>query len=134
VEAFWGNLRRSLAVHGILELKEAAEILGFSEAAFTKWANGSRSPSFTSALVAGDFLRIPPDRLARAEFIDLLEHELSDRERFEAVEKEIRQRRSILREAGEERAGYGAPKRKVVEIAQRNEERRKQRKDEKGGV
>ena len=40
----------------------------------------------------GDVLGIPADRLARAEFEDLLANELADRERFRRVEEEIASR------------------------------------------
>jgi hypothetical protein len=50
---------------------------------------------------------VPADRLAAAEFIDLLQHELADPERFEAVETRIHRARAGLRaveplEAGRE--------------------------------
>jgi hypothetical protein len=41
---------------------------------------------------------VPADRLARADFEDLLANELADPERFRDVEAEIRRRRSTLTE------------------------------------
>jgi transcriptional regulator with XRE-family HTH domain len=93
---FAGNLRRVLGVHD-LSAKDAARILGLSESAFSKWATGQRSPSFNTALTVGAFFDIPADRLARAEFGDLLEHELASKERFDTVEKKIAKARTGLR-------------------------------------
>ena len=38
----------------------------------------------------GDFFKIDPGRLARADFGDLLEHELADAERYRQVEKTLK--------------------------------------------
>ena len=95
MEHFADNLSRLLGLHG-MSAKEAASLLGMSQSAFSKWSSGDRNPSFATALTVGEFFRVPADRLARAEFGDLLEHELTSRERFEEVESEIARRRSGL--------------------------------------
>jgi transcriptional regulator with XRE-family HTH domain len=105
MEHFSDNLVRLMGLHA-LPAKETAKLLGMSQSAFSKWASGSRQPSFTTALAIGEFFRVPADRLARAEFSELLANELSSADRFKAVEHDIRLRRL-----------YGVPKpEKVVPI------------------
>jgi hypothetical protein len=48
-------------------------------------------------LRVGEFFGVPADRLAPAEFADLLQHELADPERFQAVETRIHHARAGLR-------------------------------------
>jgi transcriptional regulator with XRE-family HTH domain len=115
VERFSDNLVRLMGLHA-LPAKEAAEMLGMSQSTFSKWASGTRQPSFATALTVGEFFKVPADRLARAEFADLLANELSSPERFESVEAEIRRRRI-----------YGVPK-KVVAINEPDERRQQRRK------
>jgi len=80
-----------------------------SYSTLAKWETGARSPSFRTALKVGSVLMVPADRLATAEFEDLLANELADPIRFQAVEVKIRKVRRGLRSvpAGEsgERAG-----------------------------
>jgi transcriptional regulator with XRE-family HTH domain len=95
MEHFADNLNRLLGLHG-LSAKEGASILGLSQSALSKWSTGERKPSFPTALTVGEFFHVPADRLARAEFGDLLANELASRDRFEDVEKEISRRRSGL--------------------------------------
>jgi transcriptional regulator with XRE-family HTH domain len=121
VERFAENVQRLLGVHR-LEQKEAAALMGFSVAAFTKWFAGARNPSFTSALQAGDFFQIPADRLAREPFENLLERELADPQRFREVEAEIRRRRSILREAGDQKPDDGTTEQKIIAMSPRSRE------------
>jgi DNA-binding XRE family transcriptional regulator len=85
---FAENVRRLLGVHD-LEQTEAARLLGLSKASFSAWNAGRRRPSFPVALSIAEFFEIPADRLATAEFGDLLTHELADRSRFESVERKI---------------------------------------------
>lgn len=76
-------------------------MLGLSQSVLSKWQSGARQPSLSSALSAGDFFGVPADRLARADFSDLLANELAEPERYAEVEAEIRRRRSTLRELGD---------------------------------
>jgi DNA-binding XRE family transcriptional regulator len=96
VERFPENLRRLLGLHD-LEQTEAAEMLGMSKQSFSAWNSGRRQPSFTTALLIGELFQLPADRLARAEFADLLAHELADPVRFAEVEAELRRRRAKLK-------------------------------------
>lgn len=90
MDQFAENLARLLGVHH-LDAKKAAALLGMSESAFTKWATGKRRPSFETAMRIGDFFQVPPERLARTPFQDLLANELADPERFRVVENMIAQ-------------------------------------------
>lgn len=106
MQRFPDNLSRLLGIHN-LTAREAAKILGLSQSTFAKWGTGLRQPSFATALKVGEFFGVPVDRLATAEFEDLLQNELANPERFQAVETKIRYARSGLRpvedlEAGEE--------------------------------
>jgi transcriptional regulator with XRE-family HTH domain len=122
VERFSDNLVRLMGLHA-LPAKEAAAMLGMSQSTFSKWASGTRQPSFTTALIVGEFFGVPADRLARAEFADLLANELSSPERYESVEAEIRRRRI-----------YGVPKKVVAinEAGERRQQRTKKRSPERG--
>jgi DNA-binding XRE family transcriptional regulator len=135
VERFADNLRRLLGVHD-LEQTEAAEILGMSKASFSAWNAGRRQPSFTTALLIGEFFNVPADRLARASFDDLLAHELADPERFREVEAEIRRRRSTL--TAVEAKPSASPKlrtvRKMTAMDQAREAQQKRRGRVKGGT
>jgi transcriptional regulator with XRE-family HTH domain len=106
VDEFRNNLSRILGLHN-LTARDAAKILGLSQSTVGKWATGLRQPSFATALKVGEFFGVPADRLATAEFTDLLQHELADPERFDAVETRIHHARAGLRvvedlEAGKE--------------------------------
>jgi transcriptional regulator with XRE-family HTH domain len=101
---FSGNLNRLLGIHN-LTAREAAEILGLSQSTFAKWGTGLRQPSFATALKVGEFFGVPADRLATAEFVDLLQHELADPERFQAVEKKIQYARAGLKAVDELETG-----------------------------
>jgi transcriptional regulator with XRE-family HTH domain len=96
MQRFPDNLNRLLGIHD-LTAREAAKILGLSQSTFAKWGTGLRQPSFATALMVGEFFGVPADRLATAEFEDLLQNELANRERFHAVETKIRYSRSGLR-------------------------------------
>ena len=100
MEHFADNFERLLGLHK-LSGKEAADMLGLSQSVLSKWQSGARQPSFSSALTAGDFFGVPADRLARADFSDLLANELADTQRYADVEAEIRRRRTKLREVGD---------------------------------
>jgi transcriptional regulator with XRE-family HTH domain len=106
MDEFRNNLSRILGLHN-LTARDAAKILGLSQSTVGKWGTGLRQPSFATALKVGEFFGVPADRLATAKFTDLLEHELADPERFEAVETRIHHARAGLRpiedlEAGKE--------------------------------
>ena len=105
MERFPDNLFRLLGLHR-LTAREAAGMLDISESALGKWGAGARRPSFETALRVSDFFGVPANRLAQAEFEDLLENELADAKRFQAVEAKIRHARTGLKavehlEAGE---------------------------------
>jgi transcriptional regulator with XRE-family HTH domain len=131
MEHFAENLQRLLGLHR-LTTREAADMLAMSRSALTKWASGDRAPSFTAALVVGDFFGVPADRLARADFADLLEHELADAARFNEVEAEIRRRRSTLRAVGEDERVFGKSRR-VLKMAEAEEAQAERRQKRKGG-
>lgn len=105
MEHFSDNLRRLLGLHG-LSAKDAAKMIPsprnvgepMSESAFAKWSTGQRRPSFEAAMAIGEFFQVPPERLARSPFSDLLTHELANEERFERVESTIDQlkRRGLI--------------------------------------
>jgi transcriptional regulator with XRE-family HTH domain len=96
MQRFSDNLNRLLGMHD-LTAREAAKILGLSQSTFAKWGTGLRQPSFATALKVGEFFGVPADRLATAEFEDLLQNELADPERFQAVETRIQYARSGIR-------------------------------------
>lgn len=104
MEQFRNNLSRLLGLHN-LTAREAAQILGLSQSTVGKWGTGLRQPSFATALKVGEFFGIPADRLATAEFTDLLQHELADPERFEGVETRIHHARAGLRPVEDLEAG-----------------------------
>jgi transcriptional regulator with XRE-family HTH domain len=104
MDEFRNNLIRLLGLHGLTS-REAAQILGLSESTVGKWGTGLRQPSFATALRVGEFFGIPADRLATAEFPDLLQHELADPERFHAVETRIHHARAGLRPVQDLEAG-----------------------------
>jgi transcriptional regulator with XRE-family HTH domain len=104
MQRFPDNLSRLLGIHN-LTAREAAKILGLSQSTFAKWGTGLRQPSFATALMVGEFFGVPADRLATAEFEDLLQNELANPERFQAVETKIRYARSGLRPVEDLEAG-----------------------------
>jgi transcriptional regulator with XRE-family HTH domain len=104
MQRFPDNLNRLLGMHG-LTAREAAKILGLSQSTFAKWGTGLRQPSFATALKVGEFFGIAADRLATAAFEDLLQKELADPERFQAVETRIRYARSGIRPVEDLEAG-----------------------------
>ena len=109
MEQFKNNLTRLLGLHN-LSAREAAQLLGLSQSTLGKWGTGARQPSFATALKVGEFFGVPPDRLATAEFADLLEHELCDPERFRTVERRIQHARSGLQPVSDLEAG------KIVDV------------------
>lgn len=104
MDQFKNNLTRLLGMHNLTS-REAAQILGLSESTLGKWGTGLRQPSFATALKVGEFFGVPADRLATAEFQDLLQHELADPERFQAVETRIHHARTGLRSVKDLEAG-----------------------------
>ena len=104
MQRFPDNLSRLLGVHN-LTAREAAKMLGLSQSTFAKWGTGLRQPSFATALKVGEFFGVPADRLATAEFEDLLQNELADPERFQAVETRIHYARSGIRPVEDLEAG-----------------------------
>ena len=104
MERFPDNLNRLLGMHDLTS-REAAEILGLSQSTLGKWHSRMRRPSFAMALKVGEFFGIPADRLATAEFTDLLQHELADPERFQTVETKIHHLRRGLKPVEDLEAG-----------------------------
>jgi transcriptional regulator with XRE-family HTH domain len=84
---FWDNVERILGMHRLTS-KQAAVLFGVSASAMSKWSSRERKPSFETALKISEILRMEPGRLARADFGDLLAHELADTDRFGAIETE----------------------------------------------
>jgi transcriptional regulator with XRE-family HTH domain len=104
VERFPDNLNRLLGMHDLTD-REAAEILGMSQSTLGKWQTRMRRPSFAMALRVGEFFGVQADRLATASFTDLLQHELADPARFEAVEARIHRLRTGLKAVEDPGAG-----------------------------
>ena len=86
---FTDNFIRLLGLHGLSQ-HFTAQLLGVSAAAMSAWMNGKATPSLNKAIQIADLFQISTDRLMGAEFVDLLEHELADPERFKRVEARIR--------------------------------------------
>jgi transcriptional regulator with XRE-family HTH domain len=93
---FTDNFVRLLGLHGLSQ-HYTAQLLGVSEATMSAWMNGKSTPSLTKAIGIAELFQISTDRLMGAEFSDLLEHELSDPERFKRVEERIRRGLSPLK-------------------------------------
>lgn len=104
MERFADNLARLLGLHR-LTARGAAEMLDLSESALAKWGTGLRRPSFDTALRVSDFFGVGAQRLAQAQFEELLADELADPDRFRAVEKKIQSHRVGLRAVDELEAG-----------------------------
>jgi transcriptional regulator with XRE-family HTH domain len=85
---FVENLRRLMGLHEVTA-KQVAMAIGASESTFNKWSSGDRNPSFKYALEVGELFGVDPGRLARADFADLLEHELADAERYRKAEETL---------------------------------------------
>jgi len=126
MQRFPDNLNRLLGIHN-LTAREAAKILDLSQSTFAKWGTGLRQPSFATALMVGEFFGVPADRLATAEFEDLLQNELANPERFHAVETKIRYARSGLRPVEDLEAG------KEVDVISGKPVGRKETDDSGGG-
>lgn len=86
---FTDNFTRLLGLHGLSQ-HFAAQLLGVSAATMSAWMNGKSTPSLSKAIAISELFQIPTQRLMGAEFVDLLEHELADSERFKAVDARIR--------------------------------------------
>ena len=98
VEHFADNVSRLFGLHKLTRSEiEKALPIKVSYSTLSKWEAGTRTPSFAKALEVGAFFGIAADRLATAEFEDLLAHELADPRRFQAVEVKIRAVRRGLR-------------------------------------
>ena len=120
MERFPDNLFRLLGLHR-LTAREAAFVLGISESSLGKWGSGARRPSFETALLVSDFFGVGANRLAQAEFEDLLANELADPNRFRAVETKIRHARTGLKAVDHLEAGG------TVDVATGEPVRRKKR-------
>jgi transcriptional regulator with XRE-family HTH domain len=89
LERFSDNLRRLLGLHGITQHK-AAQLLEVTAATMSTWMTGKAVPSLGRATRIARLFEIPTDRLLEADFSDLLAHELSDPDRFRAVEARLK--------------------------------------------
>jgi transcriptional regulator with XRE-family HTH domain len=85
------NLARLLGVHRLTGSRASA-LLGVSPQSLSDWSHGKRDPEPKTLERMSAFFEVPADRLANAEFADLLAHELSDPARFRRVEDRIRRR------------------------------------------
>jgi transcriptional regulator with XRE-family HTH domain len=90
---FVDNLPRLMGLHG-LSSTFTATLVGVAPASLSAWLNGRASPSLHSAIALAELFRVPTDRLLATPFVDLLEHELSDRQRFLKVEATIKERQA----------------------------------------
>src|SRR4051812_22306738 len=96
---FPDNVRRLFGLHA-LSGAEAAKLLGISQSTIVKWTQGTRAPSFKTAMIVGSFFQISAERLATADFSDLLANELANPERFRAVEERVTRARATLERRG----------------------------------
>jgi transcriptional regulator with XRE-family HTH domain len=94
MRAFPDNLRRLMGLHDVTA-RELSKILGLSEAAFSTWFTGTREPNFKTAMTISAFFEIPPDRLATAQFGELLND--LDAEWFDRVQVKIHRSGEQLR-------------------------------------
>jgi len=94
MKQFADNLSRLMGLHD-LTARQLSKILGLSEAAFSTWFRGTREPNFKTAMRIAAFFEIPPDRLATAEFGELLNN--LDSEWFERVQVKIHRSDEQLR-------------------------------------
>jgi transcriptional regulator with XRE-family HTH domain len=76
-------------LHGLTQ-HFTAQLLGVSEGTMSAWMNGKSEPSLGKAIDIADLFQISTDRLMGAHFVDLLQTELADPERFDRVEARIR--------------------------------------------
>jgi DNA-binding XRE family transcriptional regulator len=93
---FTDNFVRLLGMHALSQ-NFAASLLGVSGATMSSWMNGKSSPSLPKAITIAELFQLSTDRLMGAEFADLLEKELADRNRYLGVEERIRRARSGLK-------------------------------------
>ena len=88
--AFSATVPRLLGVHNLTAI-QAARLLGVSPQALSDWANGKRQPRLDAIVSVSEFFEIPVERLLKADFADLLADELSDKARFQRVERKVTQ-------------------------------------------
>jgi transcriptional regulator with XRE-family HTH domain len=63
----------------------------------SSWMRGRSTPSLAKAIDIAELFQISTDRLMSVEFVDLLQNELADPERFEKVEDRIRRGKTKLK-------------------------------------
>jgi transcriptional regulator with XRE-family HTH domain len=93
---FTDNFVRLLGLHGLSQ-NFTAQLLGVSEASMSAWMNGRSTPSLAKAIDIAELFGISTDQLMGAEFVDLLQTDLADPERFKKVEDRIRRARTPLK-------------------------------------
>ena len=93
---FTDNFVRLLGIHALSQ-NTAAQLLGVSAATMSSWMNGKSTPSLGKAISISELFGLPTERLMGAPFADLLENELSSRDRYETVEERIRRAQTSLK-------------------------------------
>jgi transcriptional regulator with XRE-family HTH domain len=93
---FTDNFTRLLGMHGLSQ-HFAAQVLGVSAATMSAWMNGKATPSLSRAIAISELFEIPTQRLMGAEFVELLDQELADPERFKRVEARIQRKARPLK-------------------------------------
>lgn len=61
------------------------------------WMNGKATPSLDKAIGLSEFFEVPTQRLMGAPFVDLLQSDLADPERFKRVEERIHRKSRPLK-------------------------------------
>ena len=82
-----------MGLHG-LSSNFTATLIGVAPATMSAWLNGRATPSLSSVIAIADLFQIGTDRLLATPFVELLERELADRQRYLDVEQKIKQRRA----------------------------------------
>lgn len=84
---FADNLTRLCGMHALSAAKAAA-LIGVSAQTMSEWRNG-RDPSLTTAMRAATLFELTVERLYNATFLDLLQDELMDPQRWQRIEERI---------------------------------------------
>jgi NAD(P)H-dependent FMN reductase len=84
--AEWNNKAVGFVSHGAV-----------GGASMSAWMNGRSTPSLVKAIDIAELFQVSTDRLMGAEFVDLLQTELADPERFKRVEARIRRASTPLK-------------------------------------
>jgi transcriptional regulator with XRE-family HTH domain len=91
------NVRRLLGLHA-MTISLGSQHIGVSPQALSEIQSGTRTqPSLSTVRALANFFEVPTDRLLDAQFGDLLQMELADRDRFDRVEGKLRRTGATLR-------------------------------------